>query len=309
MKKDSIILITGQTGMVGRNLFEELKRQGYTNLIKYPRTINLLLQEDTEFLFGSIPEYVFHCAAKVGGIAANVNNPYDFLYQNLQIQNNVINACIKFNVKKVVNVLSSCMYPKDYKQPLKEEYILKSELEHTNIGYALAKICSQKLCEYANKKFETKFICLSPCNLYGKYEKIDLKNSHVLTSLVKKIVDAKNNGKMDVEIWGDGSPRREFLYVSDFVDCMIWSMHNLEKTETFLNVGTGKDISIEELAELIAKITNWSGIFHYDLKKDNGMMVKRNDVSKINNLGWKAKTSLEEGIKKTIQYYKEIKNV
>ena len=308
MKKNSKILLTGHTGLVGSNLLKKMQDDGYTNLFFYPHSgIDLLNIDDVERMFkSSKPEYVFHAAAVVGGIQANINNSYKFLYENLMIQNNVINACIEYHVKKVLFLSSVCMYPKDYKQPLKEEYILQGPPEDTNESYALAKICGAKLCEYANKQFDTEFIVLAPSNLYGPGDNFDLENSHVLSALINKIYHAKQHNDKEVIIWGSGSPRREFLFVDDLVDGIIWSMNNLDKTDSFLNIGQGRDIAIWELAEVISKIIGYKGTFIYDDSKPDGMRVKCSDVTKINKLGWKAKTSLKDGIKKTINYYKDL---
>ncbi len=310
MNKDDKILITGASGLVGSNLITRLEQEeSHTNLL-YPShsELDLLDQRDVNrFVEETKPKYVFHCAATVGGIQANINSPYKFLYNNLVMQNNVINACIENNVEKVLFLASVCMYPTNYKQPLKEEYLLEASVEPTNEGYALSKICGTKLCQAANKQFNTKFIVLAPANLYGPGDSFDLNNSHVLSALIRKIYEAKENNKEGIIIWGSGKPKREFLYVDDLVDCMLWSMNNLEKTDTFLNVGTGEDISILELAKLIAEIIKYKGEFIHDISKPDGMMLKRSDVTKMNKLGWKAKTSLKEGIKKTINYYRSIR--
>ncbi len=308
MKKDSVIYISGHKGFVGSNLLNKLKEEGYNNLRYFTKEqYNLKNYKDVDLIFyGNKPEYVFICAARVGGIQANIKDPYTFLYDNLTIQNNLINCCIKNNVKKVVFLGSSCIYPKDYTQPLKEEYLMQAPLEPTNEGYALAKIAGLKLCEYANKQFETKFISLMPCNLYGPGDTFEIEKSHVLSALVKKIYDAKKQKQKNVEIWGDGEAKREFLYISDLIDCIIWSIKNLDKTDTFLNVGTGQDISIKDLAYIIKDIMGYEGEFYFNKNKPNGMMRKCLDVSKINNLGWKSKIKIEEGIKKTVEYYDKI---
>jgi len=309
MKKDDKILITGAHGLVGRNLFNRLVfDENYEN-VYHPTSgeLDLLSQKETEmFFYENKFDYVFHCAAVVGGIQANIDRPYEFLFDNLTIQNNVIHYSIGSDVTKVIFLASSCMYPANYKQPLKEEYILNANPEKTNEGYAIAKIAGAKLCEYANRQFvnTTKFIVLAPTNLYGPYDNFSAKTSHVLQSLIRKIYNAKKNNYPTVEIWGDGTPRREFLYVDDIVDCMIWSMENIDKTETFLNVGTGEDYSIIELANMVKKIIGYDGEFVFDKTKPNGMKMKRLDVSKIAALGWSSKIKIEDGIKRTIEYYK-----
>jgi len=307
MKKEDLIYVSGATGLVGRNLVKKLKESGYDNIItREHNQLDLTSQEDTEsFIRCHRPMYIYHCASIVGGIQANINEPYKFLYENLMIQNNIINCAIKYNVEKTMYLASACMFPRDYKQPLKESYLLEAPVEPTNEGYALSKICGTKLCEYANKTLGDKFIILSPTNLYGIYDHFDPTDSHVLQSLIKKIYDAKKSNKKVITIWGTGEPRREFLYVEDLADCMVWAMNNI-KSKTFLNVGTGKDASITELAETVARVIEWKGKFKYDTSKPDGMKLKCLDVSKINKLGWKATTNLEEGIEKTVEYYKEL---
>jgi GDP-L-fucose synthase len=221
------------------------------------------------------------------------------------MQNNIIDACIRYNVKKVLFLGSSCIFPVNFKQPLKEEYLMKGDLEPTNYGYALAKITGLKLCEYANKQFNTRFISLMPCNLYGENDCFDLEKSHVLSALINKIYNAKLNNLDVVEVWGTGNQRREFMYVTDLVDCMLWSMNNLEKTDTFLNVGVGEDITIRDLAGLIKDVVGYSGDFYFNIDMPDGMKQKLLDVSKINVLGWNYKTSLRDGIEKTVEWYVE----
>jgi len=305
MKKDSKILVTGHTGFAGNALYQKLKEEGYTRVHGYSKSNGCdFLEKETALgsLFYRF-DYVFICSAVVGGIKANMDNPYKFLYDNLVMQNNIIDACIKTEVRKVLFLGSSCIYPKDYIQPLKEEYLLEAPLEPTNEGYGLAKIAGLKLCEYANKQFDTNFVSLMPCNLYGAGDHFNLDTSHVLSALVKKICDAKVNNETNVEIWGSGNQRREFLYIDDFVDGMIWSMKNVNRTDTFLNIGMGEDISIGELAYAIKDIVGWDGSFTFNTDKPDGMMRKCLDVSAINKLGWKAKTEIEDGLVKTIEAY------
>jgi GDP-L-fucose synthase len=304
MLKNSTISVFGHTGFVGSHLVNQLASQGYNHtLILGKSRTNLLDQKETEHYFEVVkPQYVFICAAKVGGIQANIDNPYSFLYENLMIQNNVINACIKYKVKKVLYLGSSCIYPKNAPQPLKEEYLLTGELEPTNENYSIAKIAGLKLCEAANKVSKTQFVSLMPCNIVGENDSYDLKNSHVFSSLVKKIMDAKNSNQNTVELWGTGEPTREFLYVGDLAESMIWAMNKIN-IDTFLNVGTGIEISIAELATMIAERWNYNGKFIFNTNKPNGMMRKVLDVSKINNLGWEAKTSIHEMIDLTVKDY------
>ncbi len=307
MNKDSRIYITGHHGFVGHTLLKRLQNSGYTDVVTTHRMdVNLLLQEEVwNFMEQSRPEYVFHCAAVVGGIQANIQNPYKFLYDNLQIQNNVIEACCKRDwVKKALFLGSSCIYPKDYpNQPLREEYLLQAPVEPTNEGYAIAKIAGLKMCEYANKQFGNKFISLMPCNLYGPGDDFHPQKSHVLSATVRKVIEAKKNNT-PIDIWGSGKPRREFLYIDDLIDCMIWSMDCLT-ADSFLNVGTGEDISVLELTKMVCDLVDYHPRFVHDISKPDGMLVKRLDVQKINTLGWEAKTPFIDGLKNTIEYYRE----
>lgn len=316
MNKKSKIYIAGHTGFVGSNLFNMLKQE-YKNVFVYNRQqLNLRKPEQVLQIFKENEfDYVFMCAAKCGGIQANLEDPYGFLLNNLEIQNSLIEASIRTKVKKVLFLGSSCVYPKDYKQPLKEEYLLQAPVEPTNEGYALAKIVGLKLCEYANRLYDkehrgdfnkTRFVSLMPCNVYGPADDFDLHSSHVMAALIRKIVDAKKHNLPKISVWGDGSARREFLYVEDLIDAMIWSMKNLEKTDSFLNVGSGYDISIMELANIISSEAEYEGKIIYDTEKPTGMKRKCLDVSKINKLGWVAKTDLKIGIKKTLEFYRNL---
>lgn len=297
------VYITGHNGFVGKSLIRKLNEQGYNIITSH---IDLKNQEIVNNFFELIkPDWVFHCAAVVGGIGANIKEPYKFLFDNLQIQNNVIDNCIKHKVKKVLFLGSSCIFPKNYRQPLIEEDLLAAPVETTNEGYAIAKIAGLKLCEYANRVQDiTKFISLMPCNLYGPGDHFDLERSHVISALIMKIYDAYINHKEIVDVWGSGNPRREFLYIEDLVDGMIWAMNNIAKTDTFLNIGVGYDISIKEIANKIADIIGYVGNFYFNLSKPDGMMKRRLDVSKINSLGWIEKTSFDDGLKYTIEYYR-----
>lgn len=304
MKHEDKICILGSKGFVGRNLCKKLKEDGYINVSAYSRPyINLLNRMDVVSIMSYRFDYVFVCSAIVGGIQANINNPYKFLYENLVIQNNVIDLCIKTNVKKVLFLGSSCIYPKDYQQPLKEEYLLKAPVEETNEGYALAKIAGLKLCEYANREFDTGFISLMPCNLYGNDQDYDPIKSHVLGALTSRIINAKRNNDKEVVVWGSGKAKREFLHINDLVDGMLWSMDNLDKTDTYINIGTGNDISIKELALMIKECSGYNGELKFDLNRPDGMMKRCLDVTKINNLGWKHNINLPEGLSKVIKYY------
>lgn len=302
------IYVTGHDGFVGTHLVKKLKERDHEVLTS---TIDLRdAQQTKDFFMKNKPDWVFNCAAIVGGIKANIKEPYKFLFENLQIQNNVIDACLKHNVKKVLFLGSSCIYPtKNNKQPLVEEDLLASPVEPTNEGYAIAKIAGLKLCEYANRtQNKTKFIALMPCNLYGPGDHFDLETSHVIPSLIKKIVDAKRKGEKSIPIWGSGEPRREFMFVEDVVDGMVWTMDNIENTKTFLNIGSGKDISIKEIISKIVEFIGYDGEFNFDLSKPDGMMQRCMDVSKINNLGWKTTTEFKNGLESTIEYYRSLKS-
>lgn len=316
MNKDSKIYIAGHTGFVGSNLYNKMKKT-YKNVFTYTRQeLDLTKPEEVLEVFEKNKfDYVFMCAAKCGGLQANLENPYSFLLDNLEIQNSLIEASIKTKVKKALFLGSSCIYPRDYKQPLKEEYLFQAPVEPTNEGYALAKIAGLKLCEYANKLYgkkscglqhETKFVSLMPCNVYGPRDDFDLHNSHVMAALVRKFCDAIKSDLPHVTVWGDGSSRREFLYVEDLSEAMIWSMNNISMTESFLNVGSGHDISIKELSYLISEISGYRGKILFDTSKPTGMKKKCLDVSKINSLGWHAQTNLNDGIAKTLQFYRSI---
>ena len=246
---------------------------------------------------------MFLAAAKVGGIHANNTYPAEFLYQNLMIQNNVLNNAYKYNVNKLLFLGSSCIYPKFAKQPMKEEYLLTGSLEPTNEAYAIAKIAGMKMAEYYNKQFNSQFISAMPTNLYGPGDNYDLQNSHVLPALIRKFHEAKVENKPVVEIWGTGKPRREFLYVDNLADACVFLMDNYNEQE-FVNVGTGKDISISELALMIMGIVGFKGNLEFNSDKPDGTPRKLLDVSKLKKLGWEASTSLFDGISKTYEYYK-----
>ena len=309
MNKNSKIYVAGHRGLVGSALVRLLQNKGYTNLVC--RTSSELDLKDTqrvEKFFEQEPiEYVFVAAAKVGGIKANSEYMADFLYENTMIQNNLIHSSYKFGVKKLLFLGSSCIYPKNSPQPVKEEYLLDGKLEATNEGYAIAKIAGMKLCEYYKKQYGCDFISLMPSNLYGEGDHFNTDQSHVVSALITKIYDAKINGDKSVTIWGTGTPRREFLYVDDLAEACLFAMQNYSQSE-FLNVGTGKDISILELAKMIAELVGYKGEIVTDTTKPDGTMLKRTDVQKINRLGWHAKISLREGLQKTIAYYKQIIN-
>ena len=305
--KSSKIYVAGHNGMVGSAIVRKLKSLGHKNLVlKSSKKLDLRNSEDvTSFFNKERPEFVFLAAAKVGGILANSNYKADFIYDNLTIQNNVIKNAHLFNVEKLLFLGSSCIYPKNATQPIKEEYLLTGLLETTNEPYAIAKIAGLKMCQYFREQYGCNFISIMPTNLYGINDNFDLKNSHVLPALLRKFHDAKLNNKNKVKIWGSGNPKREFLHVDDLADASIFLINNYNKPET-INVGTGEDISIKDLALLIKKITGFNGDLDWDSSKPDGTYRKLLDVSKINNLQWKAKISLTDGIKLTYDWY--IKN-
>lgn len=315
MDKNSKIYIAGHTGLVGSAILRILKKNDYKNIvIQTHKDLDLTNQKDVESFFNKEkPEYVFLAAAKVGGIVANNAYRADFIYENIQIQNNVIHQSYKNDVKKLLFLGSSCIYPKNSPQPIKEEYLLTSELEYTNEPYAIAKIAGIKMCESYNIQYNTNFISVMPTNLYGENDNFDLKTSHVLPALLKKIHEAKINNKKIVEIWGSGKPKREFLYSDDMADACVFIMNNIdfcdliknqqEIKNTHINIGMGEDVSILELANIIKKIVNYQGNFQFDTTKPDGVMQKLLNTEKLTNLGWKYKTPLNEGIKKTYEWY------
>lgn len=301
MDKNSRVFVAGHRGLVGSAIVRNLSSKGYGNLITKPRhSLDLRNQDSTRTFFEyNRPEYVFLAAAKVGGILDNATYPADYIYDNLMIQNNVIENAYRYGVKKLLFLGSSCIYPKLAEQPIKEEYLLSHYLEKSNEAYAIAKIAGLKMCEYYNKQHNKNFIACMPTNLYGPNDNFDLNSSHVIPALINKFVNAKDY----VECWGDGSAMREFLYVDDMADACVFMMENYNEPE-FLNIGTGEDITIKELVELIAKLTNFKGEIRWDTSKPNGTPRKVLDVTKMNKLGWKAKTSLVEGLTKSILWYR-----
>lgn len=310
MKKDSKIYVAGHNGMVGSSLVRRLKLLGYSNLIvRSSSELDLTRQDATEFFFESErPEYVFLAAAKVGGIVANSTYKADFIYQNLMIAANVVQGCYKSGVKKLLNLGSSCIYPKLAPQPLKEEYLLTDSLEPSNEPYAIAKIAAIKLCRYYNEQFGTNYISVMPTNMYGPGDNFDLQNSHVLPAMIRKIHEAKNEGKR-VTLWGDGTPMREFLYSDDLAEALVFIMETQDANSLgeHINVGSGEDVTISELADIVSQVVGYDGGFEWDTSKPNGTPRKLMDVSRIHSLGWKHKTQLKDGILKTYQWFLEQK--
>ncbi len=346
MKKDSKIYVAGHRGLVGSAILENLQQKGYTNTItRTHKELDLTDQNATKIFFEKEqPEYVFLAAAKVGGIVANNLYRADFIHQNLMIQNNVIDQSYRNGVKKLLFLGSTCIYPKQSPQPMKEDYLLTDTLEYTNEPYAIAKIAGIKMCESYNLQYGTNFISVMPTNLYGPNDNFDLEKSHVLPALIRKIHLAKllsegndeavlkdtghstieeakdyllNFGVTEnsVEIWGTGQPRREFLWSKDMADACVFIMENREFGDTYsedtteirnthINIGTGEDISIAELANLIKDMIGFKGEFVFNTDKPDGTLRKLTDVSKLNNLGWKHKMSLENGIKEMYDWYR-----
>ncbi|MFD1095225.1 GDP-L-fucose synthase family protein [Salegentibacter chungangensis] len=300
MEKASKIYIAGHTGMVGSAIVRNLKANGFSNLVfRASGELDLKDQKAVAGFFETEkPEYVFLAAAKVGGIEANNTYRGQFLYENLMIQSNIIHQSYVHGVKKLLFLASSCIYPKMAPQPIKEEYLLTGALEPTNEPYAIAKIAGLKMCENYNLQYGCNFISVMPTNLYGPNDNYDLKNSHVLPALLRKFHEAKVNNKDSVEVWGSGSPRREFLYVDDLAEACFHLMQTYHGNVS-VNIGTGKDISIKELAQLIKRITGFKGEIEWNTKKPDGTPRKLLDVSLINSLGWKYSTGLEEGISLT----------
>jgi GDP-L-fucose synthase len=306
MNKDSKIYVAGHRGMVGSALVRVLEQNGYNNLVlRTSKELNLTDQLAVkEFFESEIPEYVFLAAAKVGGIFANNTYRAEFIYENLMIQNNVIHNSYLSGVKKLMFLGSSYIYPKNAPQPLKEEYLLTGLLEPTNEPYAIAKIAGIKMCEAYRVQYGCNFISVMPTNLYGPNDNYDLNNSHVLPALLRKFMEAKNNGDRFVTIWGTGTPLREFLHVDDLANSCLFLMKSYNEKE-FLNIGVGEDISILDLAKLVKTIVGFEGEIILDKSKPDGTPRKLMDVSNLNNFGWKAKIDLNEGIKKV---YMEIQN-
>ena len=306
MELCSKIWVAGHRGMVGSAIVRKLRELGYNNIITKDKSeLDLLNQSGVEKFFDlERPEYVFLAAAKVGGIKANNERKGDFIYQNLMIQSNVINSSYKFGVKKLLFLGSSCIYPKFSQQPIKEEYLLSGELESTNDAYAVAKIAGIKMCQSYNSQWGTNFISAMPTNLYGYNDNYDLETSHVLPALIRKFHEAKVEGKSVVEIWGTGTPKREFLFVDDLADACVFLMKDYNNSE-IINIGTGEDITIKDLAQLISQIVGFSGEIYFNSSMPDGTPRKLLDVSKLTHLGWKYKTSLSQGIEKTYQNFKD----
>ena len=298
MEKDARIYVAGHRGMVGSAIVRELERQGYTNILtRTHKELDLTRQEAVDrFFAGEKPEYVFLAAAKVGGIAANVSALADFMYENMMLEMNVIHAALRNGCRKLLFLGSSCIYPRMAPQPMKEGCLLTGELEKTNEAYAVAKISGLKYCEFLNRQYGTDFISVMPTNIYGPNDNYHPEHSHVLPALIRRFHEAKEAGLKEVTCWGDGSPLREFLYVDDLADLCVFLMNNYSGNE-IVNAGTGKELSIKDLTELVAKAIGYTGEILWDTSKPNGTPRKLLDVSKAAALGWTYRTELEEGIR------------
>lgn len=307
--KDAKIYVAGHKGLVGSAIYRELSAQGYTNIIT--RTSKELdLRSSTEvydFFESETPEYVFLAAAKVGGIYANWTLPADFIFDNLMIETNIIDASYKYGVKKLLFLGSSCIYPRDCPQPIKEEYLLSGPLEETNNAYAIAKIAGIMMCQAYNKQHHTKFISCMPTNLYGPGDNFDPVSSHAMAALIRKFCEAKDKGHKEVIVWGSGNPMREFLHVDDLASACVHLMNHYEDSE-IINIGYGSDISIRDLANLIKSITKYEGEIIFDTRMPDGVQKKLLDITKIQNLGWNPSISLEQGIENTIIWYQSTLN-
>lgn len=306
MNNKSKIYVAGHRGMVGSAIVRELQRQGYNNIVTRTHAeLDLTRQEAVEAFFAAEkPEYVFLAAAKVGGIVANNAAPADFMYMNMTLEMNVIHAAWKNGVKKLEFLGSSCIYPRLAPQPMKEDCLLTSALEPTNEAYALAKISGLKYCEYLNRQYGTDYISVMPTNLYGPNDNYHPEHSHVLPAMIRRFHEAKEQGLPEVVCWGDGSALREFLYVDDLAELCIFLMNNYSGNET-VNAGTGKELTIRELAETVAEVVGYKGTIHWDASRPNGTPRKLLDVSKATRLGWTYKIELKDGIRMAYEDFKQ----
>ena len=300
------ILVTGGSGMVGKNLVEFLQKSSdYKIFFPTRKEFNLLNQNQVNLYLQNLsPDIIIHCAGLVGGIQANINKPYSFLYENIMMGANIINASSKNNIRKLINLGSSCMYPKDCNTELNEDSILSGKLEPTNEGYALAKISVGKLCQFIKKEKKLNYKTLIPCNLFGKWDNFDSEKSHMIPAAIKKIHNAKLNKSVPV-IWGDGLSRREFMYVEDLCSFIKFSLSNYDDLDDFTNVGLGYDYSIKEYYEIISRVIGYEGKFSFDLDKPKGMNKKLCSIKKQTKMGWKPTVPIEEGIRLTYNFYKE----
>lgn len=310
MEKDAKIYVAGHTGLVGSAIMRLLQKKGYQNIIcRSSKELDLRHQQAVaDFFIREKPDYVFLAAAKVGGIWANNTYPADFIFDNLMIQANVIHQAYVTKVRKLLFLGSSCIYPKHCPQPMKEEYLLNGKLEPTNEPYAVAKIAGIKMCQSYNRQYNTKFICVMPTNLYGPGDNFDPLNSHVIPGLIYKFHQAKIAGAQEVVLWGTGTPRREFLYVDDLAEACLFLMEHYDSSE-IINIGVGDDITIRELAQIIAEIVGYDGSLKFDPSYPDGSPRKLLDLSRLSSMGWQAKTPLKKGLVQTYTWFLENHNL
>jgi GDP-L-fucose synthase len=306
MNLDSKIFVAGHKGLVGSSIVRSLKNNGYANLI-FASKKDLDLRNDSmtlDFFHSIQPEYVFLAAAKCGGIKDNINNPVQFLEDNLRIQNSVISSSYKVGVKKLLFLGTACIYPKECVQPIKEEYLLSGFLEPTNEAYSIAKIAGIKLCQAYNKQYKTNFISAQPSNVYGPNDNFNPESSHVIAGLIRRLHEAKQSNQKSIDCWGTGNVRREFIYVDDLAEALIFLMHHYDGNE-IINVGTGEDVSIKELVKHLVSVIEYHGEINWDQTKPEGMKQRLLDVKKLINLGWQPKTLLNQGLRLTYDYFKK----
>ena len=301
------LLLTGGSGLVGRNIQNHYASNKWNIIAPSSNDLNLMDYASVKSFFNECkPDIVLHCAGRVGGISANIEEPVAFLDSNIVIGRNVVMGAREAKIKKLINLASTCIYPREAQNPLKEKYILEGKLEPTNEGYAIAKIVALRLCQYIRKEDPSyNYKTLIPCNLYGRFDKFDPKNSHLLPAIIHKVHQAKIIGKQSVEIWGDGSARREFMYVEDLADAIYFSMESILDIPDLMNIGVGTDYTIKEYYESVAKAIGWQGEFVFDHSKPIGMAQKLSDISLQSKWGWQPKTTLKEGIRSTYKYYLE----
>lgn len=306
MDKSSKIFIAGRNGLVGSSIERKFREKGFSNIIGLQSSeLDLRRQVDVEKYFNKEhPDYVILAAAKVGGIMANIQAPAEFIYDNLAIQNNIIHSSYQNNVKKLLFLASSCVYPRMSPQPMKEEYLMDGKVEPTNEGYAIAKIAGLKMCQMYNRQYGTNFISVMPCNIYGLGDNFDSDKSHVVAGLIRKFHEARIENRNYVEVWGTGNARREFMFSEDLADACTYLFEYYSGSD-FFNVGTGKDVTVRELAEIVKKTVGFQGQIKYDITKPDGMPQKLLDVSKLNEAGWTYRIDLEQGIRITYEWFLE----
>ena len=301
------LLLTGGSGLVGRNIQNHYASNKWNIIAPSSNDLNLMDYSSVKSFFDEYkPDIVLHCAGRVGGISANIQEPVAFLDSNIVIGRNVIMGAREAKIKKLINLASTCIYPREAQNPLKEKYILEGKLEPTNEGYAIAKIVALRLCQYIRKEDPSyNYKTLIPCNLYGRFDKFDPKNSHLLPAIIHKVHQAKITGKQFVEIWGDGSARREFMYIEDLADAIYFALESISDIPDLMNLGVGSDNTVKEYYESVALAIGWQGEFVFDHSKPIGMAQKLSDISLQSKWGWQPKTKLKEGIKSTYKYYLE----